>query len=89
MAFKKWVANQHNEFKPQNETFIVLGTFILWVSWLFFNGSSTLDMFAKRAGSPAKIIMNTMMGGAAGGIVTVFLRHRLLGTYSYVSRFDV
>lgn len=33
--------------------------------------------------------MNTIMGGATGGIATVFLKPRLLGTYSFVSRFDV
>jgi len=35
-------ALRHNdEFEPSSIAFIVVGTFILWVSWLFFNGGST------------------------------------------------
>jgi ammonia channel protein AmtB len=32
------------DFRPNNITSIVLGTFILWVCWLFFNAGSTYQM---------------------------------------------
>jgi len=61
---------------------------ILWVAWLFFNGGSTNNLFVPRANGPAKIIMNTVISGSVGGVVAVFVKARLLGTYSFVNRYD-
>jgi Amt family ammonium transporter len=55
---------------------------------LFFNGGSTNDLFVPRANGPAKIIMNTVISGSAGGIVAVFVKPHFLGTYSFVSKYD-
>jgi len=66
----------------------VAGTLILWVAWLFFNGGSTNDMFVPRTNGPAKIIMNTVIAGSSGGIVAVFLKPHVLGTYSFINRYD-
>ncbi len=65
------------------------GTLILWVAWLFFNGGSTINMFVHRKNGPAKIIMNTVIGGSCGGIVASFLKPRILGTYSFINRYDI
>lgn len=88
MAFKEWLVNQTDEFRPHNQAYIVTGTLILWVAWLFFNGGSTNDMFVPRTNGPAKIIMNSVIGGSSGGVVAVFLKPHVLGTYSFVNRYD-
>lgn len=88
MAFKEWLVNKTDEFRPNNQAYIVAGTLILWVAWLFFNGGSTNDMFVPRTNGPAKIIMNTVIGGSCGGIVAVFVKPHVLGTYSFINRYD-
>ena len=45
-------------------------------------------MFTPRTNGPAKIIMNSVIGGSMGGIVAVFVKPRVLGTYSFVNRYD-
>lgn len=87
-AFKEWILYHVDEFRPHNQAYIVYGTLILWVAWLFFNGGSQGNLFAERANSPGKIIVNTWLSGAISGIVTVFVKPRFLGTYSHVNRFD-
>ena len=52
----------------------MIGTIILWVSWLFFNGGSTLDMFQPRVNGTPKIMMNTILAGATGGLATVAVK---------------
>lgn len=42
----------------------VLGTLLLWFGWIGFNGGSTLA-FSEDV---AKIVLNTMLAGAAGGV---------------------
>lgn len=69
--------------------FIVMGTFILWVCWLFFNGGSALTMFGPRRQSVAKIFMNTIIAGAAAGIVATAIKPHVMGTYSRRNRYDV
>lgn len=59
--------------------FVVVGTVILWVSWLFFNGGSTANMFAPREAGISKIMMNTIISGAAAGLVATFLKPWLMG----------
>ena len=58
------------------------------MGWLFFNGGKTLDLYVARANAPAKIIMNTLISGCVSGVVSAFAKSRLLGTYSFVSRYD-
>ena len=45
-------------------------------------------MFVPRSNAPAKIIMNSIIGGSSGGIVSVFLKPRIIGSYSFVNRYD-
>lgn len=85
LAFKEWLMNQSDEFRPHNQTYVVTGTLILWVAWLFFNGGSTNNLFVARRNGPAKIIMNTVISGSVGGVVGVFIKPRVLGTYSHVN----
>jgi Amt family ammonium transporter len=45
-------------------------------------------MFAPRTNGPAKIILNTWLSGSIAGIVAVYIKPQILGTYSFVNRFD-
>jgi Amt family ammonium transporter len=76
--FSKWFLERANdeEMKPSNMTLVVLGTFFLWVSWIFFNGGSTTDMFLERMHNSPKCIQNTILGAGPAGIVATFLKPR-------------
>lgn len=51
------------EIPSFNLTLVTLGVFLLWFGWFGFNGGSGL----KADGSVAVIVMNTVLGAAAGG----------------------
>jgi len=53
---------------------VVLGTFILWVSWFFFNGGSTLGVFNHYDHSVSKIMVNTVLSACCGGLVAMMLK---------------
>ena len=86
----KWIeARVEESFTPYSYAFVVIGTFMLWISWIFFNGGSALSMFVPRNVGVPKIMMNTLMAGAAGGIVSSTIRPHVMKTYSANSRYDV
>ncbi|MCG8551090.1 MAG: ammonium transporter [Desulfobacterales bacterium] len=47
----------------------VLGTLLLWIGWIGFNGGSTLAMDARVSG----IIVKTLIAGASGAICCLFI----------------
>jgi Amt family ammonium transporter len=57
-----------------NIPYAALGVFLLWVGWFGFNGGSTLGLTPAVPG----ILVNTLLGGAAGGIAGI--------VYSWVFR---
>lgn len=77
------------DFEQNSYPFVVFGTILLWVSWLFFNGGSTGGMFNARANNAPKIMMVTILSGATGGLVAAFLKPLVMGTYSKKNRYDV
>jgi ammonia channel protein AmtB len=47
--FKEWTLAQANDdLRGYSPAFLALGTMILWVAWLFFNGGSTLMLQFPR-----------------------------------------
>lgn len=50
---------------------------MLWVSWLFFNGGSTFDIYAPRGKGTPKIMMNTILAGAGSGLISQSLKSRI------------
>lgn len=50
-------------FAPSHHNFIVFGVFVLWFSWFGFNAGSQLAFESPVS----KILLNTLMSGAAGG----------------------
>lgn len=88
-VFQDWLANQVDDFRPSNLAYIVTGTIILWIGWLFFNGGSTYSLFTPRSNGPAKVILNTLVSGSIGGLVGVLVKPFILKTYSHVNKFDM
>ena len=78
-----------NRFEANSFPFIVFGTILLNVSWLFFNGGSTFTMFAPRKNAASKIIMVTILSGCTAGLVAAFLKPFVMGTFSKRHRYDV
>jgi Amt family ammonium transporter len=68
---------------------MVVGTIILWVAWLFFNAGSTGSMFEVRQNGAAKVMMNTIIAGAAGGFVAVIIKPLVFRSYSSHMRYDI
>jgi len=56
------------EIHGSNLPLSVLGTLLLWIGWIGFNGGSTLSMDRSVPG----IIVNTVMAGAAGSAFSLF-----------------
>lgn len=69
-------------------TYIVTGALIVSVGWLFFTGGSSFTLFAERANSPPKIIMNTLISGCTSSVLSVYIKPQVLGTYNFVTRYD-
>lgn len=79
-AFEKWFKKEMNKFddRPSNLSFVVVATMLLWVCWLYFNAGTAATIFEDRRFGSTKIMMNTVISGAAGGIVAQFLKPRLV-----------
>ncbi|GJN94585.1 hypothetical protein Rhopal_007668-T1 [Rhodotorula paludigena] len=67
-------------FKPHNVSSIVLGTVLLWVGWLGFNGGSTFGANPRSAIA----ITNTNLAGSMGGLAWMLLDFRLERKWSAV-----
>lgn len=72
---------EDQDFEEHSVPFVVIGTIMLWVSWLFFNGGSTTTMFEVRTNGSPKIMMNTIIAGTTSGLTAalfkpLFLKHK-------------
>jgi len=47
-----------------------LGTLILWLGWLLFNGGSSLKIVGAEGQSASIAMMNTVIAPSAAGLVT-------------------
>ncbi len=63
------------DIPANNIPMVTLGVFILWFGWFGFNGGSTLI----ADGSVSKIILNTSLAAAMGGIATFLMSKILTG----------
>lgn len=72
---------QEKGFTAHSPNNIVLGTMILWVGWMFFNGGSSLGLTDPTDGwSKASLAMvNTIISPSAAGITSFFLRKYITG----------
>jgi len=70
-----------NDLYSGNKTLQALGTFILWFGWYGFNAGSTLGLGGNLANVAGKVVVNTTMGGAMGGIVSTFIGKAIFGIW--------
>jgi Amt family ammonium transporter len=52
-----------------NPALSIVGAMLLWIGWFGFNGGSTLALTSEVP----QILVNTVLGGAAGGLAAVFV----------------
>ncbi|KAI0085677.1 ammonium transporter [Irpex rosettiformis] len=73
-----WVLGRRSErelinFRPHNVSLVALGTFILWVGWLGFNGGSAFGANLRAV----LAVWNSMICAAFAGFVWCFLDYRI------------
>ena len=61
--------NSANKISGHSLVLAVIGVLVLWFGWFGFNGGSTLE----ASGAVAKIVANTMLAAATGGVSCFFL----------------
>ena len=81
---EEWVdeLSKDTDFESSSYPFVVYGTIILFVAWLFFNGASTGTMFNPRSGGVSKIMMVTILSGTTGCLVACVSKHYIMRTYT-------
>lgn len=67
-------------YRPHNVTHIVLGTVLMWVGWLGFNGGSAMGANLRAVVAVA----NTILAAGMGGVSWVGLDYRLERKWSVV-----
>ena len=68
-------------FSASSPNNIVLGTMILWVGWMFFNGGSSLGLSKETDGwtKGSLAMTNTIIAPSAAGITSFFTRKYITG----------
>ena len=67
---------------------VAAGTLILWVGWFYFNGGSASTMYKARQNSVCSIVLNTIIGGGAGGLSMLIFKPLLMRSRSKYNRYD-
>ena len=66
-------------FAASSPNSVVLGTLILWVGWMFFNGGSSLKINSGGWKDGAKAMTNTIIAPSAAGLFTFLTRKHITG----------
>lgn len=66
-------------FAASNPNNVALGTMILWVGWMFFNGGSSLGLAKGNWNNAALAMVNTIIAPSSAGILTFFTRAYFTG----------
>lgn len=74
-------------FAAHSPMFVVLGTLVLWLGWVMFNGGSSLAIVGGAGADAQRAIINTILSPSAAGIVTFFIKNCVSGQNLNV-RFD-
>eukprot|EP00347_Sterkiella_histriomuscorum_P006502 403352522 len=88
-SFEEWVLSLKITLGPSCPTYVVVGTFITWVCWLFFNAGTTLSLQVPRTNGPSIIMFNTMLSSSISGIIVAIFHPLIMRKYSKVNQFDV
>lgn len=66
-------------FQAHSPQQVVLGTLILWVGWLLFNGGSSFGSVGDAGLAASRAMMNTIISPSAAGLVTFAIEQKLGG----------
>jgi len=87
MIAKKHFAGSSGELKRNNNTFIVIGTFLIWASYFFFVGGRAMTQFSPRANNSSKIIQNMFISSSFSALTTLIIKPLAMGVSQY-SKYD-
>ena len=59
--------------------YVVLGTLILWLGWLLFNGGSSLGIIGDEGKQAKLAIVNTILSPSAAGLFTFYTKRYITG----------
>jgi ammonia channel protein AmtB len=62
-----------SSFNSQSPQQVVLGTLILWVGWLLFNGGSSFGSVGDKGVAASRAMMNSIISPSSAGLVTFAL----------------
>jgi Amt family ammonium transporter len=68
-------AKHIHTFEPSNPTYVALATLLLYVCCLFFNSGAIYGVTGGLGEIVGLAAMNTMIGGAAGGLTVCFINY--------------
>lgn len=68
-----------SSFTSQSPQQVVLGTLILWVGWLLFNGGSSFGSVGEGGVAASRAMMNSIISPASAGLFTFALEQKLGG----------
>ena len=71
---RKHFKGAEGELDRNNNTFIVLGTLLIWASYIFFVGGRTLGEFNTRANNSPKIIQNMFISSSFSALLSALLK---------------
>jgi len=74
-----------NEIRAHSMSLYFLGSMLLWFGWFFFNGVSSGGLSAGGAAQSGRAMVNTAIGGSAGGVAAFLLYYAI----HRVQRLDV
>eukprot|EP00347_Sterkiella_histriomuscorum_P017006 403351015 len=96
IIFRKWFLLQlDEEIRPSNETYMALGTTILFTAWIIYNSDNVIHSFLYDYYSdydldnPYKAMINTLLSGSVGGICTLYLKPLILRSSHPTTKFDI
>ncbi|QBZ84221.1 Ammonium transporter NrgA [Hydrogenovibrio crunogenus] len=71
---------KENPFEQANLAYSALGVFLIWLGWIGFNGGSVLALNYETG----KVILNTLIAGAIGGITGLIISRFYTGYYQVI-----
>lgn len=77
------------EFRPHNTAFMIVGTLLLWVCWLFFNAGSVEEVEEDLNRKIGRIMMCNIIGPACSGLFAVLFKTRITGEYNRLNKYDI
>lgn len=71
---------KESPFEQANLAYSALGVFLIWLGWIGFNGGSVLALNYDTG----KVILNTLIAGAIGGITGLIISRLYTGYYQVI-----